>query len=155
MMRRAVITLALVASACTATSTESSRSAPSTTAATTAVDGESASGILQVPAAGAFGEPGFHEVVAATGAFEHPVEAGQTLVVRLRDAGRQGQECDSDHPLSGCLTIDWSDFDDRPDVPPGGVFDNHIVVSTATGPRTYFLSETGVLAAEPDPYSPG
>ena len=77
------------------------------------------------------------------------------LVLRLRDVERPDRQCDSDHPLSGCITVDWSDFEGRPGVPPGGVFDNHLTIQLASGPRTFYLSETGSLANEPDSHAPG
>ena len=80
--------------------------------------------------------------------------AGASLVLVLRDASRPGQTCDRQHPLSGCATVDWSVFEGRPGVPPGGVFDNRIVIRRPSGERTLFLSEGGVLADAPDSYSP-
>lgn len=74
--------------------------------------------------------------------------AGQRIVVSLRDATRPGQTCSQDHPLSGCATVDWSEF-------PSIVFDNSLVVTLATGPRTFFLSETRGLADSPDAFVPG
>src|SRR5262249_42721925 len=67
-----------------------------------------------------------------------PVQLRGDLVT-LRDAGRPGQTCGSEHPLSGCATVDWSDATSRPSVPPGGVFNNSVVLSLATGPLTLFL----------------
>ena len=131
---------------------------PFTTEPTTAAAAGSvvlASGTFGVRAANAFGDPGFHEVLVATATTPPGGETGRTLVVRLRDAGRPDQTCDSEHPLSGCATVDWSDSEDRPNVPAGGVFDNHLTVNLASGPRTFFLSETGALADEPDAFSPG
>ena len=63
--------------------------------------------------------------------------------------------CDSNHPLSECVTVDWSDFEDRPGVPPGGVFDNRLTVMSTAGEVSLFLSERRGLASEPDDYSPG
>src|SRR5262249_23058942 len=78
-----------------------------------------AAGTYRLPAASAFGEPGFHE--ASTIRASVPVAlapgAGRTLVVRLHDSSRPGQTCSADHPLSGCATVDWSDSPDRPKVP--------------------------------------
>ena len=48
------------------------------------------------------------------------------------------------------LAADWSDFEDRPGVPPGGVFNNRIVIRRPSGERTLFLSESGALADAPD-----
>jgi hypothetical protein len=76
------------------------------------------------------------------------------LSVRLVDIGRPDQKCDREHPLSGCATVDWSDFEDRPGVPTGGVFDNHLNLVSASGPLQLFLSETDGLAETPDSYSP-
>ena len=115
-----------------------------------------AAGELHLPAAGSFGEPGFHEVLTA--APDLPLVLGPTaglrLVLRLRDAGRPGQTCSRDHPLSGCATVDWSDSASRPGVPPGGVFGNTLTLRLASGERTFFLSESGSLNDGPDPFMP-
>ncbi|HEC08039.1 MAG TPA: hypothetical protein ENI86_00570 [Acidimicrobiales bacterium] len=117
-----------------------------------------ATGTVEVPGAQSFEDPGFHEPLEVSVAV--PAElAGRSgrLVLRLADAARPGITCEREHPLSGCVTVDWSDFADRPGVPPGGVFDNHLAVTTA-GPGTgavLFLSETGLLASAPDDYAPG
>ena len=112
-------------------------------------------GSIQIPAASAFGDPGFHEAFVLTGTVPEAV-AGVSgeLVVRLRDVGRPNQTCDRDHPLSGCATVDWSDFEDRPGVPSGGVFDNHLNVVTTSGAVELFLTERRGLATTPDQYSP-
>ncbi len=115
-----------------------------------------AAGTLDVPGAQAFGDPGFHEPLEISAPIPAGAEGRQgRLVLRLADAARPGITCESEHPLSGCVTVDWSDFADRPGVPPGGVFDNHLGVVTAEGPELLFLSESGALAASPDDYSPG
>lgn len=116
-----------------------------------------AAGEFSLPAAGAFGQAGFHKVLAASGRLPRALgrTSGMRLVVMLRDAGRQNQTCSSEHPLSGCATVDWSDNESRPHVPPGGVFDNSLIVRLASGSRKFFLSESGVLADKPDAFSPG
>lgn len=116
-----------------------------------------ASGELTLPAAQAFGDPGFHEILTATAVLpaDFGPTAGRRLILALRDASRPRQTCDQEHPLSGCATVDWSDFEDRPNVPPGGVFDQYLTLQTADGPRTFFLSAAGTLAAAADPYEPG
>jgi hypothetical protein len=113
------------------------------------------SGSATIPGARAFGDPGFHEVIVLTGT----VPGGATglsgrLVISLHDVGRTEQTCDRDHPLSGCVTVDWSDFEDRPGVPAGGVFDNRLSVVSASGALELFLSEDRGLATTPDAYSP-
>ena len=116
-----------------------------------------AAGEFQLPGADSFGEPGFHEVLAAT--HELPSALGGMtdlrLVLRLWDAGRPGRQCDSEHPLSGCATVDWSDAPGRPNVPPGGVFDNSITLQIAAGERNFFLSQAGALNDRPDAFDPG
>lgn len=116
-----------------------------------------ASGKLELPAAQAFGEPGFHELLGVEGEIPASVsgEEGTRIVLALRDAGRPEQTCDSEHPLSGCATVDWSDDESRPNVPPGGVFENSVRLDLESGERTFFLSESGGLALEPDPFKPG
>ena len=51
--------------------------------------------------------------------------------------------------------MDWSDFEGRPGVPPGGVFENSLTVQLASGPHTFFLTERDTLDDEPNEYSPG
>ena len=116
-----------------------------------------AAGELKLPAAGSFGEAGFHEVLVAS--HHLPLDlgqsAGQRLVLTLQDSGRTEQTCSSQHPLSGCATVDWSDDTSRPKVPPGGVFDNSLTVQLVSGVSTFFLSESGRLNDAPDPFEPG
>ena len=116
-----------------------------------------AEGRFALPAAGAFEDPGFHHVVSATHELPAAIDipAGARLVVELRDASRPGQTCSRQHPLSGCATVDWSDFEGRAGVPEGGVFDHRLVLATSEGERPVFLSESGALADAPDPLSPG
>ena len=115
-----------------------------------------AAGEFRLPAASAFGEPGFHEVLTATQ--DLPPDLGTTaglkLVLKLRDAGRPVQTCSGNHPLSGSATVDWSDALSRPKVPLGGVFDNSLNVQYVSGARTFFLSEGGTLNKEPHPLNP-
>jgi len=116
-----------------------------------------ASGEFELVAANAFGEPGFHEPFHFTHSL--PADLGSTaglrLVVLLQEVTRPEQTCSSQHPLSGCATVDWSDAEGRPKVPPGGVFDNSLAVELRSGERTFFLSELGVLADAPDAFDPG
>src|SRR5438132_3690556 len=110
-----------------------------------------AAGTLSLPAASAFGEPGFHQALVAQARLPQAIPRGTRLVLSLRDASRPRQTCSSEHPLSGCATVDWSDDPSRPKVPPSGVFLNEL----AAGGRTYFLSESGALARRPDRFEPG
>lgn len=112
-----------------------------------------ASGTFRLPAAQAFGEPGFHQVLVASGRLPHGLRLrpGARIVVSLRDAGRPGRQCSSEHPLSGCATVDWSDDPRRPKVPPGGVFENSLTLGRAK----LFLRESRALALRPDRYTPG
>lgn len=116
-----------------------------------------AAGTFRLPAASAFGQPGFHEAVTISSSV--PVTpapaAGRTLVVRLRESSRPGQTCSQDHPLSGCATVDWSDSPDRPKVPADGVFDNSLTLPLAGGPATLFLRADGALATRPEAFNPG
>ena len=100
-----------------------------------------ASGQFVLPAAGAFGAPGFHEVLRAEAQVPTDVAslAGSRLVLRLRDLSRPAVTCDSQHPLSGCATVDWSDFPGRPGVPEGGAFENRVTLPLASGSRTFYL----------------
>lgn len=120
-----VVVLPLVAAA-GGTSDSNTTSLPSTSTTETSSELGNSRGVLltgsiDVPAAAAFEDPGFHEPFQLTGMV--PADgAGVSgrLVVRLRDEGRPDQACDRDHPLSGCMTVDWSDFEDRPQCHPAG-----------------------------------
>jgi hypothetical protein len=116
-----------------------------------------ASGELSLPAATSFGSPGFHEVLTDSQTIPEAVTAlaGRRLVLTLRDLGRPEQRCGREHPLSGCATVDWSDFEGRPGVPPGGVFEHRLVLQLASGERSFFLSDSGSLNEVPDRYKPG
>ena len=116
-----------------------------------------AEGTWELPAADAFGAAGFHDVLeaAATLPADLGETAGRRLVLALRDVSRPGEVCGSEHPLSGCATVDWSDFEGRPGVPESGVFENRVSFGTVAGESTLYLSETGVLAVEPDGFAPG
>jgi hypothetical protein len=114
-------------------------------------------GELRVPAARSFGDPGFHEVLIAAKRPRADVRTPTRfrLVLSLRDIGRPRQMCSSEHPLSGCATVDWADFLGRPKVPRDGVFQNTVNVELASGRRTFFLSPSGALARHPNPYEDG
>ena len=116
-----------------------------------------ASGELLLVAATSFGSPGFHEVLTDTQTIPEDITAaaGRRLVLTLRDLGRPEQRCDRDHPLSGCATVDWSDFEGRPGVPQGGVFEHRLVLQLASGEQSFFLSDSGSLNEAPDRYKPG
>ncbi len=115
------------------------------------------SGTFAVPAANAFGDPGFHQVLSGSGVLPTtlPETQGRRLIVSLRDAGRPAETCSQQHPLSGCATVDWSDDPTRPNVPAGGVFLNRITVQLAGGSATFYLSQDGSLRNRPDPFTPG
>ena len=116
-----------------------------------------ASGEFLLPAANAFGAPGFHEVLidVQTLPSDLSVTSGDRLILSLRDLGRPDQSCSREHPLSGCATVDWSDFDGRAKVPPGGVFEHSLTLRLASGDHSFFLSESGSLNDTPDSYKPG
>ena len=116
-----------------------------------------ASGELLLPAATSFGSPGFHEVLTDSQTIPGDIAAaaGRRLVLILRDLGRPEQRCGREHPLSGCATVDWSDFDGRTGVPPGGVFEHRLVLQLASGEQSFFLSDSGSLNEAPDRYKPG
>lgn len=116
-----------------------------------------AAGEFNLPAAADFGDPGFHMVVTASATLPEnlPVTSGRELILTLNDAGRPDQTCATEHPLSGCATVDWSDSPDRPHVPPTGVFINTMTLQLSSGPRTFYLSASGALASAPDAFQPG
>ena len=116
-----------------------------------------ASGEFLLPAADAFGAPGFHEVLIDVQTLPEDVSvtSGHRPILSLRDLGRPDRGCDSQHPLSGCATIDWSDFDGRANVPPGGVFEHSLTLQLVFGERSFFLSDSGSLNEAPDSYKPG
>lgn len=110
-----------------------------------------------LPAAADFGDPGFHAVVTASATLTAslPATGVRDIVLTLKDAGRPQQTCATEHPLSGCATVDWSDSPDRPHVPPAGVFINTLTVQLSSGPHTFYLSMSGALANGPDAFQPG
>jgi len=114
-------------------------------------------GELRLPAANAFGEPGFHRVLVASARVPLGLRSptGFRLVLTLRDATRPRQRCSSDHPLSGCATVDWADDPSRPNVPRSGVFQNSVTVRLVSGAQTFFLHPSGGLSSRPEPYQPG
>ena len=124
---------------------------------TTKTDIVLASGELLLPAASAFGTPGFHEVLIASDVLsnEYVVNKPGLLVVSLRDASRPEFGCSSHHPLSGCATVDWADAESRPNVPPGGVFENSITLNGVSGTYKLFLSRSGFLNELPNEYEAG
>lgn len=116
-----------------------------------------AGGLLTLPAAAAFGEPGFHQVLVAAGRLRGGI-SGQgpfRLTISLRDLGRPGLTCSSEHPLSGCATVDWADDPSRPKVPASGVFANWLTLRLHSGERTLFFRRAGALANKHEPYTPG
>ena len=116
-----------------------------------------AAGVFQLPAADDFGVLGFHEVLTAS--HDLPADlgsaAGSKLVLKLWDVRRPETSCNSNHPLSGCATVDWSDATGRPKVPTGGVFENSITFQGEEGAHSFFLSELGNLNDAPDLFKPG
>lgn len=130
---------------------------PPPTASPPSIGQRLAGGEFSLPAAADFSDPGFHKVVTATArvAENPPATGGRSVVFTLKDAGRPQQTCASEHPLSGCATVDWSDSQDRPHVPSTGVFINSITLPLSTGPRTFYLSQSGALADRPDAFQPG
>ena len=96
-----------------------------------------ASGELSLAAATSFGTPGFHEVLTSSQTIPEDITAtaGRRLVLTLRDLGRPEQRCAREHPLSGCATVDWSDFEGRPGVPPGGVFEHRLILGRSSHRR--------------------
>ena len=115
-----------------------------------------AAGELNVSSVASQEELGYHGVLTATNNLPSDLgsTAGLMLVIRLWDASRPEQTCDSDHPTSGCVTVDWGDWIERPSVPPGGVFDNSISFDLVTGEQIFFLSESGALNDQPDALEP-
>lgn len=116
-----------------------------------------ATGTFSIPAANSSGDPGFHAPVVLSAAIPSDIgpTAGHRVLLTLRDSGRPVQTCNRQHPLSGCATVDWSDGPSRPNVPPGGVFDNHLAIPVGDAQITLFLRESGQLAAEPESFDPG
>ena len=166
MHRIALVSLALLAlllvAACSNDGASDADATTDDTTDSTDLDGAGepapiiAAGVFSLAAADSFESEGFHQVIEldTVVAGGYTVLAGASLVLVLRDASRPGQTCDRQHPLSGCATVDWSDFEGRPGVPPGGVLDNRIVIRRPSGERTLFLSESGVRPDAPDAYSP-
>ncbi len=116
-----------------------------------------ASGNFDLPAADAFGAPGFHQSYTFSHRLPENLDhAGTTrIVIALWDASRPNVSCGQHHPLSGCATVDWSDSPSRPNVPTDGLFNNSISLPLTSGETTFYLSEAGSLAEQPDAYDPG
>ncbi len=114
-----------------------------------------AGGEVEVPAASSFDDPEFHFAVSRTSSAPAETPGNGTLVLTLRDLSRPDEACSQEHPLSGCLTVDWSDFEGRPGVPPGGVLENSITLQLVSGPKTFYLTERSGLADQKPPYSGG
>ncbi len=115
------------------------------------------SGSLALTAADSFGVPGFHQVLEARGHVPGRVTSARRLrlTFTLRDLGRPNQRCSTEHPLSGCATVDWADDPSRPKVPAGGVFSNRIMLRLGDSVETLYLRRSGTLARRPDSYAPG
>ena len=154
-MRVAKLLALTVAVLACSTPANAPAASPAPTASATAL--VLATGTFRLPAASAFGEPGFHEALTIRASVPVALApaAGRTLVVRLHDSSRPGQSCSGDHPLSGCATVDWSDSPDRPKVPAGGVFDNSLTLPLAKGAGTLFLRADGTLNTRPEAFDPG
>ena len=115
------------------------------------------SDIIELPAAASFDDAGFHAPVLIQTRIptDAPAQAGGRIVLVRRDDGRPRQTCGSQHPLSVCATLDWSDFPDRPGVSPSGMLENRLRLPVVAGTLDLSLSETGALTGEPDPSAPG
>jgi hypothetical protein len=115
-----------------------------------------ATGEFSIPAASTFNDPGFHLSIQVNHDVDSLLQStrGATIALSLLDASRPTQTCSVEHPTSGCATVDWSDFEDRPRVPEGGVFDNSIRLQMANGEGLLFLRETGALLETPEQWSP-
>jgi len=117
-----------------------------------------ASGTFEVPAVQGINDaPGFHEVFDATALVPPSIHvgSGSRILIRFRDRTRPDVKCASEHPLSGCVTLDWSDFPERPRVPAEGAFEQRLTLDAAAGHQDLFLSQSGTLNARPDHYEPG
>ena len=117
-----------------------------------------ASGTFEVPAVQGINDaPGFHEVFDATALVPPSIHvgSGSRILIRFRDRTRPDVTCASEHPLSGCVTLDWSDFPERPRVPAEGAFEQRLTLDAAAGHQDLFLSQSGTLNARPDHYEPG
>lgn len=113
-------------------------------------------GTLELPAAVAFGDPGFHQVLTFQGTVADAPAAGPvTIVLSLVDATRPSQTCSQEHPLSGCATVDWSDDPTRPGTPDSGVFDNRITVRLADREHDLYLTPEGNFREDPNLFEPG
>jgi hypothetical protein len=117
-----------------------------------------ASGTFEVPAVQGINDaPGFHEVFDAAALVPPSIHvgSGSRILIRFRDRTRPDVTCASEHPLSGCVTLDWSDFPERPRVPAEGAFEQRLTLDAAAGHQDLFLSNSGTLNARPDHYEPG
>ena len=73
--------------------------------------------------------------------------AGRQLAVRLQDISDPDQVCSFDHPLSGCVTVDWT-------MNPNNVFRNLMTIQTVIGSVEFHLRMNDTLASSPEPAHP-
>lgn len=110
-----------------------------------------ARGEISLPAATEIGSgPGFHERIlrAHTVPDDLGPTQGRRLVVRLWDSSRPGITCSSEHPVSGCATVDWP-------LSAGDEFLNRVALVTPSGRRELHLRLDGSLSPDPQPPDPG
>lgn len=122
-------------------------------------------GTTPAPASGGearFAVPAVRNLDFHSRGFHYPVTVrmkvqggGRTVVLALRNVSRPDQRCTQDHPLGGCVTVDWADDPSRPHVPRSGVFANTVAIRTAQGTELLHLHPAGTLDTRREPYTPG
>ncbi len=153
--------LALISAGCSSSITNATSTSVSTLDPASSNSITLLTGRATVEAARSFDDPGFHHSLSIQGILPTDLDgaevgvSGYTILISLRDASRPEQTCDRDHPLSGCVTIDWADSPGRPHVPTTGVFDNQVSLMTTRGLRHLYLSEAGSLSEVSNDFSPG
>ncbi len=102
---------------------------------------ELTSGTFEVPQFSRTSDATYHTARAASGTLPAtlPDTVGRQLVIELFDVDNPTVRCTFDHPLGGCTTIDWDDFQESANVPPSGYFDNSFTTTMAGTERKLFL----------------
>lgn len=100
-----------------------------------------ASGTFEVPQFTTTSDPNYHTVRTFRGQLPAGLSetAGRRLTIELFDVNNPDLSCDFQHPLGGCTTIDWDDFQSAANVPPSGYFDNSFTATFGGVERRLFL----------------
>ncbi len=104
---------------------------------------EIVSGSFEVPQFRSTSDPNYHTFRSITGQLpaDLPDTAGRQLTIVLFDIDNPDLSCEIQHPLEGCTTIDWDDFQGVPNVPLSGYFDNSFTTRMGGEETKLFLRQ--------------